>query len=371
MSPALFLVLASLPTAPAPASPCAVAIIDTNGSNVLELGTGAKACDEEGRAEDAAFLTLLARIRATADFLLLPPKDVLDLAERKDFGAVFAGSGEFVDEAIARDPERFAALLERVRKADLSIPAAYDPGWVVADRDKREIYAEVIDGLRTDALAMETYIAKLVRDEAYYAAYLERVAILRANEQELPKRFGEVTRIMRARVAVLGEPPSETAVPWRKVFEPDPEAPFTVLHRGFNGPDQSDASLFRSVGEVRQSWVAKALSEEELSQLLSRIDFATEILGVYAVGEMRNASENLFVTEFGPRDDLEGHSIDVRVGVVREDCGFGQSRSYPFVLVKVSSQLEEGLMSTARSNYPDQCVPVMSGKPTAVIEKAP
>jgi hypothetical protein len=362
--------LASQPLAEAPVSPCDVAIIEQAGSNVLALGKGANACEEEGRAQDAAFLDLLARIRATADLLLLPPEDVLDLGKRKDFRAVFAGSSEFVDEAIARDPERFAALLDRVRKADLTIPATYDPGWVVADRDKRAIYTEVIEGLRTDRLAMETYIAMLVRDEAYYAAYRERVAMLRAPGQELPERFDEVAEIMKARVAVLGDPPSETAVLWRKVFEPAPDAPFTVLHRGFNGPAQSDASLFRSAEQVQKSWVSEALSEEELAQLLSRIDFATEILGVYAVGEMPNASENLFVTEFGPRDDLEGHSIDVRVGVVGEQCGFAQGWSCPFVLVKASSQIDEELMSTSRANYPDQCVPVMAGEPTPVVEKA-
>jgi len=316
---------------------------------------------------------VLARIRASADFILLPPENVLELAEREDFRAAFAGQSEFVDEELARDPERFEALLDRVRQADLSIPAAYDPGWVVADSNKRELYAEVIDGLRTDTLAMESYIAKLVRDETYYAAYLERVAIfanLRNNGAQLPKRFGEVAEIMQARVDVLGDPPAETAVPWRKVYEPGPNAPFTVLHRGFNGPVQNDTLLFRSSADVRQSWVGNALTEEELSQVLSRIDFETEILGVYAVGEMLNASENLFVTEFGVSEDFGGHSIAVRVGVVGENCDFDQSRSYPFVLVKASSKTEEGLNSTSRANYPDQCAPVMAGKPTVVADPA-
>lgn len=370
----LVLALASPPVEEVPAPSCAVAVIDKIGSNALELGAGSKACEEEGHAEDAAFLKVLAHIRASADFILLPPQDVLELAERKEFRAVFADRGEFVDEELARNPERFAALLDRVRRADLSIPVEYDPGWAVADDDKRALYAEVIDGLRTDKLAMESYVAKLVRDDVYFAAYLERVAILAnlsENDAELPKRYGEMAEIMQARVDVLGEPPTETAVPWRKVYEPGPNAPFTVLHRGFNGPVRDEALLLRSSTEVRQSWVGRALSEEELSGVLSRVDFETEILGVYAVGEISNASENLFVTEFGPEVDFDGHSIAVRLGVVGEHCGFQLSRSYPFVLVKASSKTEGGLNSTSRANYPDQCAPVMAGKPTLMADPAP
>jgi hypothetical protein len=232
----------------------------------------------------------------------------------------------------------------------------------------------VIDGLRTDRLALESYIAKLVRDDAYYAAYLERVAMLASigeDGAELPERFGYVAEILRARMTVLGDPPTETAVPWRKIYEPGPGAPFTVLHRGFNGPVQGDTLLLRSATDVRQSWVANALTEEELSQLLGRINFETEILGVYAVGEMPNASENLFVTGFGQNKEFDGYSIEVRVGVVGEHCAMVESLSYPFVLVKALSNTEEGLNSSSRANYPDQCVPVMAGKPTLVADPAP
>jgi hypothetical protein len=365
----LILALAYSPVEEATVSLCTAAITRQIGSNTLQLGEGSKACEEEGRVEDAAFLNVLARIRANADMILLPPKNTLELAEREDFRTAFAGSSEYVDVELARDAERFGNLLERVQQADLSISVAYDPGWVVADYNKRELYAEVIDGLRKDKLALESYLAMLVRDDAYYTAYLERVAMLSnigEDGSQLPERFGEVTRIMRARVDILGDPPTATAVTWRKVYEPGPKVPFSLLHRGFNGPVQNDTLLFRSELEVRQSWVGVALAEEELSQVLSRIDFETEVLGVYAVGEMRNASENLFVTEFGPNEDFGGHSIAVRVGVVGEHCNVEESRSYPFVLVKAASNTEEGLNSSLRANYPDQCVPVMANTPTVV-----
>ena len=370
----LVLALASPPAEETAVSRCTVAITNQKGVNTLELGLGSKACDEEDRADDAAFLNVLARIRASADILLLPPEDMLELAKREDFRTVFAGRNEYVDEELARNTERFAALLERVRQADLSIPVAYDPGWVVGDDSKRELYAEVINGLRTDRLALESYIANLVRDDAYYAAYLERIAMLasiREDGAQLPERFGEVAKIMQARMTVLGDPPTATAVPWRKVYEPRPGASFTVLYRGFNGPVQGDTLLLRSATDVRQSWVASALTDEELARLLGRIDFETEILGVYAVGEMPNASENLFVTEFGQNKEFDGHLIEVRVGVVGRHCAMVESLSYPFVLVKALSNTEAGLNSSSRANYPDQCVPVMAGKPTLVADPAP
>ncbi|MDN3645795.1 hypothetical protein QWY75_06215 [Pontixanthobacter aestiaquae] len=335
------------------------------------MGAGSKACEEEGRDDDAAFLSVVTSIRATADVTLLPPKDPLELYERSNLVEVLAKNGKFVEESLARDPLRFAALMDRVRDADLSIPANYDPGWIIGDGEKRTLYAEVIDGLRADKLAMESYVAMLVRDEVYFAAYLERVAMLADlpdDGGQLPERFDEVAKIMQARIDVLGDPPTEIAVPWRKVYKPGPNAPFTVLHRGFNGPVKSEALLFRSSAEVRQSWVGNALSQDELSQVLSQINFENELLGLYAVGEMPNATENFFVTEFGPQKDFDNHSIAVRVGVVGEHCGFEPSRSYPFVLVKASSQTVGGLDSLSRANYPDQCVSVMAGKPTLVVD---
>ena len=351
-------------------SSCALAIAGHEGKNIFELGAGSKACEEEGRVDDAAYLELLTRIRLGADLTLLPPEDLHNLFRRPDFGEVFPNSGEFVEEALARDPERFAALIERVRNADLTIPVEYDPGWAIGDDGKRALYAEVIDGLRTDRLAMESYIASLVRDEVYFAAYLERVAMLTNPEDGAPppERFDDVAEIMQARVSVLGDPPTETAVPWRKVYDPSPNAPFTVLYRGFNGPAQSEPLLFRSPSEVRQSWVVNALSQEELSGILSQIDFENEILGLYAVGDMLNATENIFVTEFGPQLGFGGYTIAVRVGVVGEHCGLELSRSYPFVLVKAPSQTGGELTSMNRANYPDQCAPVMVGEPTLVTD---
>ena len=101
---------------------------------------------------------------------------------------------------------------------------------------------------------------------------------------------------------------------------------------------------------------------------MSQINFENELLGLYAVGEMPNATENFFVTEFGSREDFDDHLIAVRVGVAGEHCGFEPSRSYPFVLVKASSQTAGGLNSQSRANYPDQCASVMAGKPTLLVE---
>ncbi|WP_430415774.1 hypothetical protein [Parasphingorhabdus sp.] len=368
---ALVLALTSPSTIEKPDSRCVLAITNQKGSNALDLGNGYKACEKEGREDDAALLSVLGRIRASADMILIPPEDLHELSGRREFGAIFANGNKFVDEKIARDPERFATLVNRVLQADLSIPANYHPGWAIGNGEKRLLYAEVIDGLRTDTLAMERYIAKLVRDEAYFMAYRERVAMLSElpkDGAQLPERFGEVTKIMQARIDVLGDPPTKTAVPWRKVYKPGPNVPFTVLHRGFNGPAKSEEILFRSPTEVKQSWIRDALTEDELSQVLSRIDFESELLGLYAVGKMSNATENLFVTEFDRNEDFDGYSLAVRVGVAGEDCGYELSPSYPFVLVKTSSQGEGGLSSKSRANYPDQCAPVMAGKPISVVD---
>lgn len=370
---AMLLALASVSAEQEPSSPCDHAIAQQRGSNVFELSAASEACENEAREDDTAFLEMLTRIRASADLTLLPPEGPRAILERPDLQAIVANQGRFADEELARDPKRFDALMQRVREADLSIPAGYSPGWTVAQDEKRILYVEVIDAMRADILAMENYVALLVRDDPYFAAYRERQAMLSTlsqNGAQLPARYEELATIMQARVDVLGDPPTRTAVTWRKVYAPNPRAPFTVLHRGFNGLAQDETALFRSATELRQSWVAKALSREAFEDVLSRVDFETEVLGLYAVGEMVNATENLFVTEFGPQAKTEGHSIAVRVGVVVDDeCAFASTRSYPFVLVKAASRAKGDLTSSYRANYPDQCAPVMAGQPTATATR--
>jgi hypothetical protein len=372
MFSAFVLALSSPPVGFQSASPCDLAISEYRGANTFELGMGFKICEEEGRADDAAILALLASIRASADLILLPPKDILALMEREGSNALFAVSGKYVDEELARDPARFAALLEKVRASDLSIDANYDPGWAIDDSNKRALYADVIEGLRTDRLALANYVATLVRDDVYFQAYRERRALLAnlsENGSQLPDRFGQLAKIMQERKALLGDPPTQTAVTWREVYEPGPEAPFSVLHRGYNGPKESDLALFRSSLELTESWVGTALSQEQLTGVLAQIDFDKEVLGVMAIGEMSNATANFFVTEFGP-GEYYAHSIAVRVGVAGDtaQCGFEPSRSYPFILVKASSQVDGGLTSMSRANYPDQCAPVVEGVPTSLAE---
>lgn len=368
---AFALALSTPPVDPQSAVSCDFAVSDFVGANTLELAIGIKACEEEGRVDDAAFIALLARIRAVADLALMPPEDMSELVKSEGAQIIFAGGNDYVDEELARDPKRFAALLERARASDLSIDASYDPGWVVDDSNKRSLYAGVIDGLRADRLALETYIATLVRDDVYFEAYRERMDII-ANISEgatqLPDRLGELATIMQGRMAVLGDPPTQTAVTWREVYKPSLDAPFDVLHRGFNGPEKGEALMFRSPAELIQSWVGRALSREELAGILSRIDFDQEVLGVMAIGEMQNATANFFVTEFGP-DENDAHSIAVRVGVAGDEaqCGFERSRSYPFILVKASSQADGGLTAISRANYPDQCAPAQTGVPTSLM----
>ena len=368
------LVLALLAASPAsePASACSESVETYRARTSLELAQGYAACIDEGRIDDAAFLDLLARIRFQTDIVLLTPADILSLFEQPEFAKTYTRAGDYVDENLARDPQRFDALVQRVLAADLSVSDDYQPGWPVEPQVKRHLYAAVAEGVRTDTLALERYIATLVRDDAYFEAYSERKPMFETWGEEHPPeweaRLGELQAIMEARAELIGDPPSKSAVPWREVYRPGPEAPFTALYIGFNGPADGGAAIFGSAAEVRASWLASALDAPALETLLAATDFEREIIGVYAVGEMINATENSFVTELGPNDNFSGYSLAVKVGVAGEECGFEPQISYPFLLAKAprGSDSENEVTSSSRANFPDQCAPVVSGSAVSV-----
>lgn len=350
-------------------SPCSAALESYAQRSSVDLVDGYFSCIGEGRIDDAAFLDLLVRIRASSDMLLFEPLDPMSLLEDPRFQAVYARGRAYIDETLARDPQRFDALLERVRDADLSVSADYHPGWEAKISTKRALYEEVVIGMREDTLALERYVATLVRDEVYFAAYLERVAMLEAIEENgsssLPERFGELSAVMSQRQAVLGEPPQGSAVPWREIYEPKSDALFTMLHRGFNGTKGSGNELFRDAETLSESWVGRAIGANKMTEILAAVNFDSEVVAVFAVGEMRSASRNVFVTEFGQEEDFEGYSIRVTVGVVADECGFEPGSSYPFVVVKAPSSGEGQITSSFRQNYPDRCEGIMAGDPVA------
>ncbi|MGB3753712.1 MAG: hypothetical protein WA954_07420 [Parerythrobacter sp.] len=347
---------------------CIQAVDSYSGATSLVLANAVTPCLALERAEDAAFLLMLTKLRFAADIALFRPVDITGEFDSAPFVAAYAMSDDFVDETLARDPERFEAVMDRVRAAELSVPFDYQPGWTFVSDAKRDLYDVVVEGMRTDQLALEYYVARLVRDDAYFTAYQKRRRILASltDERALPDEYGTMSDVMRRRVAVLGDPPEGSAVPWSRVYRPGPEAAFDTLAVGFDGPASDGTAIFESAGAVEQSWVGRVLGEAQLAQVLAEVDFTREVVGVYAVGEMQNATGNTIATHFEADREKGGYAFSVVVGVVGADCASGRTRSYPFVVATTARGTGTQITASSRANFPDQCQPVRSGRPIAV-----
>jgi len=208
---------------------CARAVENPALLNVREIVAGYTACEEECRAEDAAFLLLLGMIRATTDFAVLQPSHSVDIFEDPSVLPVLQLANVDMDPDFSRDVAGFDRMLRRVREARLGGPPEYAPGWDVAPSAKHELYDLFLNGLRESVLATEVYLAGLLRDDRYYTAYVERGQIIEQFQEgdRLGDRYGELGELMLRVVAELGDPPSSgPMVPWRLLYEPGPKSGF-------------------------------------------------------------------------------------------------------------------------------------------------
>ncbi len=356
----LSLVLALSPMADAAAEPqraCSQAVVTYAGETSLVLAEGYGACLAEMRSGDAAFLLMLTKVRFATDMVIYQPEDAVSMLDDAQFVSAYALGSRFVDETLARDMGRST----RSWRGCATRTFPYHPATVPAGRSlrgsKQALYDAVANGTRTDQLASEEYVARLVRDDAYFAAYLERKAIIAALAEDgaLPDGYHTLAGIMAARKAIVGDPPEGSAVPWSEVYRPGPDAGFETLAVGFDGPAKGGSEIFESAGAVAQSWVGPVLGKAQLAHVLADVDFTQNVVGVYAIGEMQNATGNTIATHFEANREYGGYAFGVAVGVVGADCATVRTRSYPFVVAKTARGSGTQITASSRGNFPDQC----------------
>jgi hypothetical protein len=158
-------------------------------------------------------------------------------------------------------------------------------------------------------------------------------------------------------------PQPEDTIPYARLNEQDPDLAERQLATGFNGPATWGEYIFRSEAEVRQSWLAVALSDQEIEALLTRTDFARQVLVGVSFGRRLNASGQVIISELAYQARFRGYSIAVRIGVVPESCGIRFTGSYPFVVGVVAAVPGAGVQGYSSSNFPDKCGPIVSGEP--------
>lgn len=362
---------APAPTAPPSAAPCSKAVASASETNAMALFQGAVACGQEGRKDDTNFLMILGQIRAVADMAIFAP---LDEENSEKVGQLYAqlfyrfGGLGFPE--VYRSPENVTALEKRLRDANLQLTKAYDPGWSYRASSKTDVYAQVLSNALEHRLWQMRNMALKLQNDEYYEASRAHDELQRRNPvfREGTPAYEESIRLTRRMEEAAKDipelPEPQDTLPYARLNEQDPELARRQVAVGFNGPASMGTYIFRSAAEVRRSWLARALPEQQLGKLVSNTDFSKQVLIAYSVGERMNASAQVMLSELKYSERFRSYSIATRLGVVPETCGVRFAKSYPFVVGVIEAVPGAEVGSSGTSNFPAECGPVLSGRPT-------
>jgi hypothetical protein len=315
---------------------------------------------------------IIGQIRATSDLTILTPLDEEnDQRASELYMQFYYKLGGLGFDEFYRIPTDVSALEERIRNTELRLTEDYDPGWAYRPSSKTDIYSEVLSNAREHRIWQMRNAALKLQDDEFYEAHKALTELQRDNPvfQEGTPAFEEHSRLMarmqEAAKDIPDLPQPEDTTPYARLNEQEPEVAKQQVAIGFNGPASEGTFIFRSEAEVRQSWLAAALSDQEIETLIARTDFATQVLVGISFGQRMNASGQIMISELSYHEGSLGYTIATRIGVVPESCGFSFAESYPFVVGVAGGVPDAEVRGYSSSNFPDECGPIVSGVPAA------
>jgi hypothetical protein len=352
-------------------SACSTAVASASDINATAHFQGAASCAREGRQEDTNFLVIVGQIRAIADMTVLTPLDDENEKRVADlYVLLYYNFGDLGFDEFYRMPASVTGLEKRIRGTDLLLTNNYNPGWEYRSSSKTDIYSDVLSSALEQRIWQMRNWALKMQDDEYYELHQALVELLRRNPvlQAGTPAYEEHSRLMaqlRDAARDIPELPApEDTLPYARLNEQAPELAQRQVATGFNGPARQGTYVFRSEPEVRQSWLAAALSDRELETLIARTDFSTQVLVGFSFGRRMNASGAIMILELGYRESNRGYTISTHIGVVPESCGVSFTESYPFVVGVTEAVPEAEVRAFGSLNFPDECGPTASGVPT-------
>ena len=356
---------------------CNAAASDAPGLNARELWSGASSCGKAGDMSRATFLLLAGQIRGMTDMSVLDPatdEDEIKVGEL--YGVLYYQAGGSGDDELLRDQERTTNLFRELRGWNPALVESYDPGWSYKANVDANYYANMIACQREIRIGKLEWYSGLVRNDVYYEAQKELKEFQTANPG--PTTVGtdehdKVQEIMARMNSHSSDMPMPSQTPpeceFAMQYEPDPDADFKQLYTGGNGPGGSGAEIFKSSDEVLSSWIAHALSADELGQLLGEVDFDNQIVVSLRFGERQNATGTIHLSEVDYNSVHESLQVSGLIGVTESDCHEPYSESYPFVLgVAQRPATVPSSPGMFLQNFADGCKPTMSGSKTVMPE---
>lgn len=335
--------------------------------NASELFDATSVCWLEEEKDLSAYFQNLGQIRAITDMTLYSPQKedeekVTELYTRLYYQ--FGGPG---DDEMFRSDDRYATLISQIETATLSNENGYSPGWKYKPSSKTTLYNEFRDDAKNMRLwQLESY-KRLLSNNAYYEAHkaanllqLENPTLTVGTEAyDEYQKLNEIMREVSSSIEKL--PPPQNSAPYHLLVEIDQDANFTQLDTKYNGPDKGQIELFQNKEDVLNSWVPKSYEMAELEEILNRIDFENVVLMVLSIGGMTNHSGKVVLNTFEKKKDWDSYTVGVSVGVISPECELPSSESFPFILATAPRIKDMQVTSRSRSNFPDECGPVVSG----------
>ncbi|MBL4787935.1 MAG: hypothetical protein JKY60_02410 [Kordiimonadaceae bacterium] len=356
---------------------CDLALQTAPALNSSQLWQGASDCGKSGNKDGATFLLLAGQVRAMTDMSLLRAATDEDEIKVGDlYGRLYSQTGGSGYDDVYRNPVRSLKLFDRLRHWVPSIDDSYNPGWSYkgkVDGPKYDQIAACQNAVRRQKLS---WYANLIQNDDYYAANNALKKLRVANPgavtvgSDLYKQMGVLQAQKRKATLGISMPRTQPeACDFQSVYEPDPDADFTQLYTGFNGPHHSGASVFRSKDAVIKSWIAKSLSQDDLAVLLDQIDFEKKILVALSVGKRTTVTGTFHISDVNYNSIHKSLNITGLIGVVEEGCDEPRSEAYLFALA-VAPRPDTLPMAPGyfQQNFPDGCKPAVSGEPTEVSE---
>ena len=348
---------------------CAKSVAAASKSNTTQLWLGADICKLAGQLDDSAFLLAAGKIRAATDLNALKAASDQDKLETYDISKRLGASDEFMGEyEVYRDRDRKDRLMQRIGGYQPNLDGDYDPGWDFRGSATAGKYSQMLScqkALRVQRL--EDFI-RLINNDEYYAARTEFDEVAALGSRNIkpgsPSARQLRSAVARVRAAAAKIKPAKgrpKECDFMQIYEPDPDAEFTQIFSGTNGPTTSGGSAFDSEAKVRDSWIAKALSPQELKSVLGQVDFDSQILVALVFGKRTNATGKVYITNVDHNAITSSFRVIGRFGANGEGCKEPRANSYPFALaVAPRPEKTPKKRGSSLTGFPDGCKPVVS-----------
>ncbi len=351
-----------------PTQTCDEAIGGAAALNGAALFNGFTVCAQDARIADANYLIIVGQVRSMADMTILTPRNDEAMQRAASlYGEIYYKYGGLGFDEFYREPTNVDAIDARVRGTDLTLREGYDPGWAYKENAKINIYGKIVANSLAQRLWQMRNFALKIQNDKYYELHLAIQKLSAENggvfHEGTPaaEEHARLTRELDAVGAAIPElPPPEDTTPYVELMEEEPEQADQKLATGFNGPAEEDYQVLKSEADVRQSWLAAALSDDELQRLISSTDFSKYVLIAVGHGLRNNASGKIIVSAGHGRG---GYTVETRLGLIPGSCGMESASSYPFAVAKTDVVSGDLITSFSTMNFPDACGPAMNGEP--------